>query len=238
MPVNQHNSIEEAFQALTDIEIVNDENNYPVAEIKVNGVGTIKITMLSEYHYYYILEPLREKILNYYINRLAQEKNILKGEELLDNIKSVFNQIETCKTKEDVIKKAHELSPIFKDKEARFEFFKSLIEMEIIPIDYLEKFKTKSIFKKKRIIDIEKAWDDWQRKIKPTDPLCMFIYLWLFNFDGVKKKVLCLLEKIGAVIQQQSFTDWNNSDTWESYKQQLKEGHERIQEKLLNNSNN
>ncbi len=217
MPTQRYKNIEEAFQALTDLEINDDENNYPVADIKVPGLHRIKIQMVSEYDYFYILTPMREKFLNYWVNKIATSQNETNNERLLEKIKNVVNEIESVKTKEDIEAKANTLAYLFEDMKIRYEFFKNL--------------------KKMKIVKWWVSWKRYQKCMRPIDSLTVFIFLWLFNFDGVKKNVFLLFKKIGVSTSSHLPTISSSYGNWESYKKKLADAHVRIENKLkhLNN---
>ena len=76
------------------------------------------------------------------------------------------------------------------------------------------------------------SWKRYQKCMRPIDTLAVFIYLWLFNFDGVKKNAKLLLQKIGASTRYHLPTTYQSFGDWESYKKKLAEAHERIQAQL------
>lgn len=214
MPTKTYKSLEKAYQALTDIEIEDDRHNFPVAKIKVPGLHTIKVKQLCEYYYYHILIPMREKILNYYINTFAKQENIADNNVLLDKIKLLINDITEAKTPKDIQDKNETLSMIFNEEEIRKDFFLNLKKMKII-----------------------KWWIGWKRyemKMPPIGTLTIFIFLWHFNFDGVKKNVKFLLEK---TIQDTNYllpTISTNYNDWESWKERFMAAHKRFISNLKN----
>lgn len=207
MPTNKYKSIDEAYQALLDLEIVDDENNFPIAKIKVPGMHTITIQMVSEYDYFYVLCPMREKFLTYWVNKIAIMESETDTKKLTKKIEAIVSDIESVRNPKDLNEKSSTLAYLFEDEKIRYAFFKDLKRMKII-----------------------KWWVSWKRQQKTMTPLqtiAVFIYLWLFNFDGVKKNVKLLLAKIGATTNLQSSTISTNYGNWESYKQRLEEAHKR-----------
>lgn len=218
MPTKTFKSIDEAFQALTDLEIADDKSNFPVARITVPGLHTVNIEMVSEYDYFYVLSPMRVKFINYWLNKLAAQNNEIDTNKLLEKIKNIVSEIDNCRTPEDVNKKAATMSYLFEDEYIRKEFFHNLKQMHII-----------------------KWWVGWKRymqAVKPIGTITIFMYLWLFNFDGLKKNIFLLLSKIGQNMKSQSYTTLTSYGDWDSYKKMLSEADERIRKQLQNSSNN
>lgn len=206
---NKYKSLDQAYQALTDLEIIDDENNFPIARIKVPGMHVITIQMLSEYDYFYILCPMRESFLNYWINKIAITEDQTDSAKLVEKINNIVKDIESVKSPKDLQDKSQTLAYLFEDIKIRYLFFKALKKMKIV-----------------------KSWISWrryQKLMRPIDTIIVFVYLWLFNFDGVKKNVKLLLAKIGANTNSQLSIISTNYGSWESYKQRLAEAHKRIQ---------
>lgn len=83
MSTKKYDSLDKAYQALTDVEIANDERDMPCAVITVPGMSPIKITMVSEYDYYYVLSPMRDKFINYYANKFVNEKKDIEQKKII-----------------------------------------------------------------------------------------------------------------------------------------------------------
>jgi hypothetical protein len=209
---NKH-TLSNAFQALTDLEIVNDEYDFPVAVITVPGMHKLKISMLSEWDYFYVLSPMRESFLNYCLNKFATDEE--KDEKkLVERVKALVDDIRQCKTENDINKRSTALEYIFEDIKIRYSFFKAL--------------------KKMKIIKWWVSWKRYQKCMRPIDSMTVFIYLWLFNFDGVKKNAKLLFQKIGAITKShQSITSTSSID-WHSWKKRQIEIDKRLRVSLNN----
>ncbi len=214
---NKYNTLSDAFRALTDIEILDDENDFPIAVIKVPGLHSITIQMVNSWDFYTVLSPMREKFLNYCLNQMNSVEKV-DEKLLLEKVKSLVTDIEACNTKEDVEKRSVAIAHLFKDINIRYEFYKSLKLMKII-----------------------KWWVGWKRYQKctrPIDDLTIFIYLWLFNFDGVKKNAILLFNKIGANTKSHLQTVSSNYGDWDSYKKKLMEADKKFRERSKASLNN
>jgi hypothetical protein len=216
MPTRKYKSLEHAFQALTDLEIEDDSRNFPVARIKVPGLHEIEIKMVSEYDFYYILQPLQNKILNYYVNRFNESKDEITVKRLTEKIKNIIEDISNIQTSEDVEKKSSTLGYLFEEEEIRKEFFDGLKKLGIIK----EKVK----------------WVDYQKAARPIDTLTIFCFLWQFNFTGLKKNAKYLIEKITADTNYHLPTVSTNYGDWDTYKLRLEKAHQR--KPWLNSSKN
>jgi hypothetical protein len=214
MPIQKYNDLNEAFQALTDLEIVEDSNNFPIAKIKVPKLHEITIQMLSEYDYFYHLCPMREYFLNYWATHISMTKDNITQDKLIEKIQTIVSDIESIKTKKDFVTRSASLAYLFEDMKIRYYFFKQL--------------------KKMKIIKWYVSWKKYQKIVRPIDTITIFVYLWLFNFDGVKKNAKILLARIGLGMNSQSPIIYNNSSNWELYKKQLAQAHKRLQEHLNN----
>jgi hypothetical protein len=223
MPTKKFDNTEQAYQALTDEEIMDDGQDMPVAEIKVAGMHVVKIGMVSEYDYYYRLLPMREELYNYFLNKIAITEDIKDSEQLLEKMKTLVNSLSNLKTKKDIEEKAHSIIYLFEEHNTRLRFFKGLKAMGIV-----------------------KWWVTWKRYQKCTEVMdtpLFFCYLWAHNFDGVKKKIIRLLQKIQqitAVTSSQSLTGLANFQDFESWKRTWQAAHDRLvqKEKLFDNSKN
>jgi hypothetical protein len=207
MPTRTYTSIERAYQALTDIEIEDDSRDYPVAIIRVPGLHKIKITMVSVYDFYYTLAPLQNNILNYFVNRFSQTEDEVDIKKLTEKIRNVVEEISKVKTKKDVQDKSESMSYLFDEEAVRYEFFQGLKKMGIL-----------------------KWWVTWRRYqkcVRPIDTLTIYCFLWLFNFDGLKKNVKLLMEKIIQDTNYQLPTVSTNYGNWDTYKERLQKAHER-----------
>jgi len=226
MPTKKYDSLDKAYQALTDLEIANDEKDMPCAIIKIPGISSIKITMVSEYDYYYILCPMRDKFINYYANRFVNEKQEIDQKKIIEKLNNFMNDILSVKEPEDVKKKSKTLSYLFEDISVRYEFYYNL--------------------KKLRLISRWISWRKYQKLMRPIDTLTIFCYLWLFNFDGLKKKTLDLFKIMNITLagtNPGSLSVLSNSFNWDTYKKKLAEGSARVTKKmqelaLQGNSNN
>jgi hypothetical protein len=215
MPTKKYKDLDEAYQALTDIEIMDDEQDMPCAIIPTKGLGKITITMVNEYDYWYTLMPMRDTFINYYVNRYYVEKKEHNKEKLIERINLFVAEMTNTKTKEEVNNKANDIMWLFKDINIRYEFFKGIRKMRVIPW-YV-------------------TWKKYQKSVRPIDTCLIFCYLWLFNFDGLKKKLLNLLKKMNITFQDTnspSLTVLSNSFNLDTYKKKLQEGTERANQKL------
>lgn len=206
-----YNNFNEVFQALTDAEVI---DNHPLAKVKVPGMHTVKIKQVSEYHYFYTLCPMRDIFINYWAGKISKAENTVQAAKLIEKVKTVVNDIGAIKNQKDLLKKAITLTYFFEDVFIRYSFFKNLKRMKLI-----------------------KWWVSWKRYqecMTPTDTMTMFVLLWKFNFDGVKKNAKILLQKIGLGMNSQSHTIYSNSEEWESYKKRLAEADAQLREHLKN----
>ncbi len=187
--VKKFESIEEAYQNLTDMEILDDSKDYPCAKINIKGLCRVEITMVSEYQYFYILDPFRTNILTYYANMWALEKKETDKKKIVDFIQSIGDEMETTKKGENVKDKADRISFMFKDATLRKSVFVCLRRLGVIPWWV--------------------SWRRYQMKATPDVLPMMFVWLWLFNFDGLKKKARLLFQKITRVMDSHLPTDLN-----------------------------
>lgn len=223
MPTKKYDSLDKAYQALTDLEIADDDRDVPCAIIKVPGMSPIKITMVNSYDYYYVLSPMRDKFINYYANKFVKEKGDINQKKIVEKLNTFMSDILSVKKPEDVKKRSQTLSYLFEDIQIRYEFFRNLKRMGLI---------SKWV-----------SWRKYQRLIRPLDTLTIFCYLWLFNFDGLKKKTLDLFKIMNITLagtSRPSLSVLSNSFDWDTYKDALAKGSARITEKiaLQNNSSN
>lgn len=224
MSTKKYDSLDKAYQALTDVEIANDERDMPCAVITVPGMSPIKITMVSEYDYYYVLSPMRDKFINYYANKFVNEKKDIEQKKIIEKLNNFINDILSVKEPKDIERKSKTLAYLFDDIKIRYEFFINLKRMGLI---------SKWI-----------SWKKYQKLIRPIDTLTIFCYLWLFNFDGLKKKTLNLFKIMNITLagtNQPSLSVLSNSFDWDIYKEKLAEGSARVTAKIkasLTNSNN
>ena len=215
MPTKKYDSLDKAYQALTDLEIANDERDVPCAIITVPGMSPIKVTMVSEYDYYYVLIPMRDKFINYYATKFVNEKEEVNQKKIVERLNNFINDILTVKTPEDVKRKSQTLSYLFDDMVIRYEFFTCL--------------------KRLGLISRWTTWRKYQRLMRPLDTLTIFCYLWLFNFDGLKKKTIDLFRIMNITLagtNQPSLSVLNSSFDMDSYKEALRRGSERVTKKL------
>lgn len=223
MPTKKFDNTDQAYQALTDEEIMDDSRDIPVAEIKVQGMHVVTIGQVSEYDYYYRLLPMREELYNYFLNRIAATEDLENSEQLLEKMKTLVNSLTNIKNKEDLVKKAESIAFLFEEKTIRYRLFKGLKAMGIV-----------------------KWWVTWrryQKKIKTQDTPLFFCYLWAHNFDGAKKKIIRLLQKIQqitAATSSQSLTGSGSFQDFDSWKQTWQAAHDRLakKEELFDNSKN
>jgi hypothetical protein len=195
---------------LCDLEIEDDSREIPVAVIRVPGVWRVKITMLSEWHYYRHFIPLRNLFVSYYANRVAQDENIKDNSILMEKVKAFQNEISKIKETNN----SEVLTYLFSDVAARYEFFKGLKRCGLLPW-----FIT---------------WRRWQKNVKPLHTCSIFAFLWLFNVDGLKKNVALLIERITQAMNTESPTAsriWHDLDSF-------KKAHAEAHARWLNNSNN
>lgn len=217
MPTRKFDSFQQVYQSLTDIEIEDDKNDYPVAVITVAGLGLfgskvkIKIQMVSDWDYYETLLPMRTKLLNYFATLFANEKdNEINSKKILEKIKGVVEDIGSVKTAKDMEKKANTMSNLFEDVNVRELFFRSLKRMKMIPWHV--------------------SYKRYRKCTKPLETCIMFILIWHFNFDGVKKKVQSLLQMSAEILQDtssQSLTGSRHFTDLDSFKKVWKEAHDR-----------
>lgn len=223
MPTKKFESTDKAYQALTDEEIMDDSKDIPAAEINVPGMHVVRIGQVSEYDYYYCLLPMREELYNYFLNRIAATEDLKDSEQLLEKMKTLVNSLTNIKTKEDLEQKAASVAFLFEETKIRYRFFKGLKAMKIV-----------------------KWWVSWKRyqeKCKVQDTPLFFCYLWAHNFDGAKKKIIRLLQRIQqitAATSSQSLTGSGNYQDFESWKRTWQAAHNRLakKEKLFDNSKN
>jgi len=217
MPSKTFNSFEEAYQALTDAEIENDEREIPCVKIKTEGLPVLKIHQCSEYDYFYILDDFRKRILNYYANLLAREEREIPQKKLVGKINGFLDGMTNANTPQEIADRVKDMTTLFEDHEVRKYFFKTLKRLRVIPW-YI-------------------SWDRWQKRVRPHHTLTAFAYLWAFNFDGLKKKTRILVERITSIFQDtnsasaigsKAFTDWDG------FKKQITEGRKRVDLQLSN----
>lgn len=191
-----------APKSLEDHEIEDDSKPLESAVIRVAGVGDVRIREVSEYHFWYVLAPMRERFLNHYANLLAETRN-LNAQQILDKIRTFLNDLSAIKP-EELVARVEAMTRTFSDIDIRLEFFRCLRRMGMVP--WWTTFRR------------------WQRSVTPSDAVTIFVWLWVFNLDAPKKKLKILLEKITTTSQDtsyQSVTDWTNSERWESWKRRL-----------------
>lgn len=223
MPTQVYNDFEEAYRALTDEELENDERDIPCAVIKQKGLPRVVVQQVCEWDYFNVLIPLRDRVLNYYVNRLAQTDDTVDIKKLTEKVKNLTEELSGISDKEKLIRKSKTMAYMFEDAVVREEFFLSL--------------------KKMKVIGWWVSWERWQRKIRPLHTITIFVFLWRFNFDGLKKKVLTLLRKTNTISQDTSSPSHivlRSSKDWERYKRRLAEGSARVTALLASqtNSNN
>ena len=221
MPTLRFNSIEEVYTALTDLEIEDDSSDgVPLAEIKVKGLHRIKVGMVSEWDYYKYLEPLKNAMFTYYAQSIVKagtEEELKKATKKLKTIQEELTDLKPGQIKE----KASNLLYFFEDRKVRYLFFRGL--------------------KKLKVIKWWVSWNRWQKCISRHHTLIIFIMLWAFNFDGFKKKTIRLLESVNSIYARtnsQSPIVSNNFTDFATFQKIHQAGHERLQEKLQDNSNN
>jgi len=222
MPTQKINSLEEAYQKLSDIEIEDDSNKdgIPLAIINVRGIHRLFITMVSEWDFYKILVPLRDKILNYYANRVANSPSEIDVKRLSEKIKNIAEEIGKLKTQKDIQEKSDTLAYLFEDEIIRMEFFKDL--------------------KKLNIIRWYVSWKRWQKHILPHHTMAIFLSLWAFNFDGFKKKTQILLQKMLSISQNTNYPspiELTSYTDFDSFKKVLDKANERVNLLLANSKN-
>jgi len=205
MTTQNHSSPAKAWQALTDQEILDDSQNYPVAKIKIRGVCTAEIRQVSEWHYLHVLVPYKEAVFNYYAQAVAMSSDGEDKDLILEKVKAFENLMHSGSEEE----KSNTLISMFAREDFRRHFLKVLKKVKVIP-----------------------WWVSFRRWTMKADPVAMptlFGWLWLFNYDGVKKKLQNLLKRITQATYQDTVTDFNDSKTWESYKAKLQAAHDRVE---------
>lgn len=222
MPTQKLKNLEEAYQTLTDFEIEDDslKDGIPLAIIPVKGMHPIRVTMVNSWDFYKILIPLRDKILNYYANRVANSASEIDVKRLGEKIKNIAEEITNLKTQKDIQEKSNTLSYLFEDEVIRHEFFKDLKRMNIIRW-YV-------------------SWKRYQKRILPHHTMTIFLCLWAFNFDGFKKKTEKLLQTMQSISQNtnsQSPIVSTNSTDWDTYKKVLARANKRVNLSLANSKN-
>ncbi len=196
MPTKEYKNPTTAWQALTDQEIEDDSREIPVAVIRVPGIGKIRITMLSEYDYFYHFQTARNMFITYYANKIATDENIKDNEIILNKLKAFQNEITQTATEGGA--PAEAITYLFSDAAARFEFFKLL--------------------KKIRLIKWHVSWNKWQKRVRVLDTMTIFCWLWLFNVDAVKKNAKFLIDRISRVMITASPTESKVFTDLESFK--------------------
>lgn len=176
MATKVYNSPSEAWKALCDLEIEDDTRDIPVAVIKVPGVCKVQITMLSEWDYYKTFLPLRNTFVNYYASKLTQDENITDMTVIMEKVKAFQNEISKIKETNN----PEVLNYLFSETSVRYEFFRGLKQMRLIPF-YV-------------------TWKGWQKAVKPIHTASIFAFLWLFNVDGLKKNAKLLIDRIQAAM--------------------------------------
>lgn len=210
MPTKNYKNLSQAYKALTDIEIMDDDNDYPVASIKVKGLGKVKITMLSEWDYYNHFIPMQQAFISYYANALTRgetEMTDKKVERIRAKVNAFVNEISLESTKEGLLEKARELTFLFDDPKARRFFFKKLKAFGVLPWWI--------------------GWKRYQKKVRPIDTMAIFVFLWSFNVDGLKKNAKFLLAKISAIINTESPTESRYFESLDSFKEALAKAKEK-----------
>lgn len=203
MPTMKYNNVGEAYKSLTDVEILDDSKNYPVAKIKIKGLCTAKITMLSEWDYYNSFIQMQRIFLSHYANVLTRgELDKTQAEKIKSRINLFINEIGIDTTVEAITEKAKGLSFLFDDAEIRKYFFKNLKSYGVIPWWI--------------------SWKRYQKKARAVDTMTIFCFLWLFNVDGLKKNAKYLMAKITAVMNTESPTESGYYGDLDSFKEALK----------------
>jgi hypothetical protein len=88
------------------------------------------------------------------------------------------------------------------DSQAEVFKFKEQLSIMLMQLNFLK--DTLKFFKKIGVIK-----DDWKRAMKKLTPdaiVFIFLYLYLLNTDGLKKKLLCLAEKVYTTKKEQPAT--------------------------------
>lgn len=208
MPTTEYKSIDKAWQALTDIEIEDDEFNYPVAVIRMKGkfLGfnlpfKAKIQMVSEWDYYNKLAPMRMEILNYYANIISKQG---KEEQVTEKVtKKISALMEDISSKaRDINEKSEHIQALMQERAVRDRFYKGLKDLKVLPWWLSIKAAQKSL----RIVDL----------------VTLFAFLWLFNFDGVKRNFFFLLNLIRSNTNFHLPTVGTNSENQESWEETKK----------------
>ena len=211
MPTKNYESMHEAYKSLTDIEIEDDSKNYPVAVIDVPGIQKISITMLSEYNYWYVFLPMRNRFINYYATKFVNEENETRNEKIIEKIKAFQNDISSYGSDEKSIKT---LQSLFSEVDERKYFFKCL--------------------KKMGVIKWWVSWKRWQLRARPIDTITIFVFLWLFNVDGLKKNAKFLIDQMSQAMNTRLPIESKIFENLDSFKV----AHQKAHERFMANSNN
>ncbi len=208
MPTKKYTP-DEAWQALSDLEIEDDSKNIPVAIIRVPGIHNIKIGMLSEHNYYYVFLPMRNIFINHYANRIIKDENIKDNELLMNKLKSFQNDISEMKSKSE------SLTYLFSDVAIRREFFKNL--------------------KRMKLISWWVSWNRWQKKVSVLHTMTIFVFLWLFNVDGLKKNAKFLIDRTFQVMTTRLPTESKVFTDLDTFKKAMTASRKRMS--LLSSNN-
>lgn len=218
MPTKKYKDMDEAWKVLTDSEIVDDSKEIPCAVIPVRGIPDIKITMVSEYDYWYTILPMRDAFINFYASKFMQTEDANDKKKIVERLNLLINEISKSVKAGDIEKVSHTLATLFDDSKIREQFFRALRKMGCIS----------------RWV----SWKKWQRIARPHHLMTAFMYLWKFNIDGVKKKALDLLSMMGLRnvtgqnTNRQSLSVLSPYFDWDTYKKKLAEGSKRVTEKI------
>lgn len=185
---HKFSSLEDVYQSLTEYEIHTWED---CAVINAKGIGKIRIGMISAYEYYSILKPFFEGTFDVYARLLeysmkdkmdnkALEKYITEKVNFMLGLFGRHEDVEVSK------KLLVELQDFFVFQALRREFWKTL--------------------RKLRVISWFVSFRKFERSLTMLDMITVFVYLWLFNEYGVKKKYKFLLDKVESIINTESMS--------------------------------
>jgi len=185
---HKFSNLEDVYQSLTEYEIHTWED---CAVINAKGVGKIRIGMISAYEYYSILKPFFEGTFDVYARLLQYSMKDKMNKESLEKyitekvnfMLGLFGSQEEVKVSKRLLT---ELQDFFFFQALRREFWKTL--------------------KKLRVIPWHVSFKRFERSLTMIDMVTIFVYLWLFNEYGVKKKYKFLLDKVESVINTESMS--------------------------------
>lgn len=219
MPTNKFESLEDVYKALTDFEIEDDStiDGVPVAIINVPGLHRIRVIQVSDWDYFKYIVPMRANMLALYaqsivINSTEEE---LKGAS--QKVKKMVEEFTGLKP-DELKSKIDIVEYFFHDEQIRYEFFKGL--------------------KRMKMLKWWVTWKKWCKTIKPHHRFALFILLWAFNFDGLKKKTTRLLKICHTILantNSQSLTGSNSSTSFDTWKKDFTAAHARLATKSQNN---